>query len=202
VVRHQGLHHIVGLDHTPSADYEEINTMVYTHLRRLRSKPEFQHCLFVVFFESNMSWIETSRMRPLLEHSSLQPVHLHSKDPKEQGRVGIITTNMNKEAYVHTLLDMMVSNTLDYSADLFTQEKDGPESIRAQLEAQMRNFRKCRKPAKFPEFNQPKVAMSGKSSTMKDDLLMSLMFALYFPTELLADSQFVARATSLGFQPT
>lgn len=44
--------------------------------------------------------------------------------------------------------------------------------------------------------------MSGKSSVMQDDLLMSLMFALYFPTELLVDANFEARLKATGFQHT
>lgn len=66
IVRHHGFSHIVGLDHTPSADSEEINSMVYQHLRKLRSRPEFQHCLFVVFIEANMSFVETDRINRLV----------------------------------------------------------------------------------------------------------------------------------------
>lgn len=142
VVRHEGQHFVVGLDHSPSADFTDINNMVYGHLRLLRRKPEFKHSLFVVFIEANMSWLETSRMTELASHESLQPVYMHSKDPKNKGRMGVITTEVNKEAYVHTLQDLLLNKNIRYAENLVTQCKDGEKAIKAQLEAQMRNFRR------------------------------------------------------------
>ena len=108
------------------------------------------------------------------------------------------TTQTNKEAMVFYAQGLTSEGRLCYADRMVHTTKGSAEDIRTQLEIQMRAFKRCERENRCPEFMNTKVTMSGKSGGTKDDLLMSLMIALYFRTETLASSQSVKRARSQG----
>lgn len=63
----------------------------------------------------------------------------------------------------------------------------------------MRMFRKCEKVSAMPEFVDRVVKFSGKTATMKDDLLMALMFTVYFPVRVARNHDIKRRWSRLGF---
>lgn len=203
VVRMDGYTHIVGLDHTPAYDAESVETMIARHLLQLRKTTIYSAALFVVYIEANMSWIEVDRVRRIVEDPLFQPVYVVSMDGDKKGRPGVTTTAVTKEAYVETLQSLMLTKHITYANPFVTQlaPDESPEHIKLVLHQQMRNFRRCEKPAREPQFNDARVSMSGKSASVKDDLLMALMFVLYFPTVLLRNNRYVSYCRDHGCKP-
>lgn len=191
---------ICGMDHSDTMEVQEVNKLIYGHLANLRKIPQFRQAMILVYIEANMSWIEADRVKHVCLQPELQPLHVISHD--KEGRTGVLTTAQNKEAYVFTALDLMRTDRLSYVADhQFTTQAESQADIKEALTIQLRGFKRKREESKRPEFTPARVAMSGKSAHCKDDILMALMFVLYFPSLTLSNRELMAGFKQLGHVP-
>lgn len=184
-----GRHVIIGMDHTSSFSPDDVEFMIYAHLMELRRHPVFGRSLMVVFVEANMSNIEVSRVVDIAHRHPINAVvpclgpHRTVAPGKKIRLPGVITTHTSKAAYVHTLRCALVDNLLCYGEKFVCALKpNAVHEVRETLESQMRTFKINYKMPADPAFQAPKFSMSGKTTVSKDDLLMSLMFCMYYRT--------------------
>ena len=190
---------IVGLDHTDSADPDTIDNMIVQHIYTLRKHPTYRDALFVVFVEANMSNVQANRVRKLVSMSELGPIIVPGYNSKGEECPGVYTTSTNKEAYIFALLNLLQEKQLSVAKDFVSVTSVASlDDIKMDLSGQMRYFRRIEKQNKNPEFIANKVVMTGKSSHHKDDLLMALMFSIYFRTMIRAQHRYQSQLESSG----
>jgi hypothetical protein len=211
-----GKYGIVGLDHSGSGCIEvrvsdacvvvyaetlylqqDINTMIYTHLRTLRRLPDFLCTTFVIYIEANMSWLETDRVAQICSRPELQPVLLESRDPKRQDRIGVITDENTKLGYVSTMRHLLSDKQLSYYQQLHSENT---AEAKATLEDQLRQFRRAIRVPDNPEHAKYQVHYTGKGYSKKDDLVMALMMCCYWSEVTRNDPEFLAKAHQRGWQ--
>ena len=175
IARINGVYAIVGLDHTPSAESAEVEAMVYRHLADIRNNPAYQYAIIVFYVEANMSWIEVDRMRIVADRATIRPIYFAAHNTKD--RLGVVTDEHTKIAYVDTLKRLLCDDRIGYASEFISA--DAKES-QAELERQLRAFRRAVHQPGNVESQKARVYLTGKGSSRKDDLLLSLMMALYF----------------------
>jgi hypothetical protein len=191
-----GHHVIVGLDHSGSADPSEVNNMIYTHVLSLRKHTQFAASTFVIIIEANMSWLETHRVAQLCDRPELQPVMVESRDPTGKGRIGVVTDEANKAAYVQNLRFLMQEKRLSYLEEMIGADVNA--SIR-ELESQLRQFKRAIKIPTLPEHARYAVNYSGKGHSKKDDLALALMIGCYWSLIIRQSPEFNTIARRLGW---
>lgn len=190
---------LVGLDHTDSADPDTIDNMIVQHLFTLRKHPTYANALFVVFVEANMSNVQANRVRKLVTMPTLGPIVVPGYNSKGEQCPGVYTTNTNKEAYIYALLNLLQEKQFIVAKDFVSVTSvTSLEDVKMDLAGQMRYFRRVEKPNKNPEFIVNKVVMTGKSNHRKDDLLMALMFSVYFRTMVRAQNRYQSQLELSG----
>lgn len=194
----ENAHHVIaGLDHSGSANPADVNNMIYTHVMSLRRHPQFAASTFVIIIEANMSWIETHRVAQLCDRPELQPVMIESRDPSGQGRIGVITDEANKVAYVQNLRFLMQDKQLSYNTDLVGTDIDASTH---ELESQLRQFKRAIKVPTLPEHARYTVNYSGKGHAKKDDLALALMIGCYWSLIIRQSPEFINIAHRQGWQ--
>lgn len=188
---------IVGIDRTPSADSDDVNDMLYRHWASIRSDPRYKSSVIVLYVESNMSYIETDRVVRIAQQLTLQPMYITSHDSSGKNRPGVITTEQNKIAYCDTLKRLLTDHRIRYCDRMIGSDT---LSCLHQLEEQMRQFRRAvKEPLQNPEFTNVRVSFTGKGYNKKDDLVMTLMMALYFSFGTRDEPQFTRLCQKNGW---
>lgn len=193
VTRIKGNYTVLGLDRTPSADSRKVEQLVVDHLSRLRRYEPCRGALIVLYVEANMSWIEVDRVRLLAERAVLQPCFIASHNSKP-GKLGVITDESNKAAYVDTLRHLLADDRLSHARH--TQSED-PEACIYALHDQLRRFRRHYVAPREPETQRGRAYMTGKGANRKDDLLLALMMAVYYSLHTRHDPHFKQLYTRL-----
>ena len=176
---------------------QEINRLVYTHLLQLRRQPRFANTTIVVYIEANMSWLETDRVSQLCRRPELAPVILESRDPKGQGRIGVVTDEHTKLAYVSRLRYILGDKHMSYAQQMVSENA---EEAKTALETQLRQFKRAIRVPDNPEHTKYQVHFTGKGYSKKDDLVMALMMACYWSEVTRHDSDFIQQALLRGWQ--
>lgn len=196
-----GAHVIVGMDHTDSYRYEEIELMIRDHLSALRADPRYRHCVIVVFIEANMGFVHVDRIRDVVTGTDVfAPILVPTFDAEGKNRPGVWTTHDRKMGYVLNLRAILAAKLLLYAERLISvTSKPDERAIKCEFENQLRAFRRCEKQSATPEFVEARVEVSGKTSRgSRDDLAMCAMMSIYFHLETLASDSLRRTCRTLG----
>lgn len=164
-------------DRTNSSDSEKVRHMIDEHYGNIRKHRIYTRSYIVVYFESNMSFIDSDRWA---RHLETQPhligrLEFARKDP--MGRVGVWTTHAMKIAFAQELQKTVPTMTI--ATDFLTQS--GDDDILAEMLTQFRQFRRevlaPKGDGMATLFN--KIVITGKSPGKKDDLVMAVCIAIY-----------------------
>lgn len=175
-----GCYVVAGLDHSPSADSLVVRDMIHRHLLGLRdARSPYRDSHLFVFVEANMSWLHADEVRQMLESDSRYgPLRIESSDRSGRQRPGVITTENNKQGFVHCLRHPLMLGHLRHAEYAVSQDIQAARTV---LHDQIRHFRRNVKEAANPEYGQAaRVAYTGKTHTRKDDLVLALMMAMFW----------------------
>jgi hypothetical protein len=174
---------VVGVDTAATDQHEQIEQMLKQHVRSLRGNPKLKHA-YIIFLPENNLGQEAEHARHMLQHERrLYTVH-------EKRKAGVCTTHARKELYALTLLEYINNETIAFAkgtvcANPMMDANTRLRITRKEFQKQMVQFRKIILPSKQP-FKANKVVYSGKAkSGMNDDLVMTLMIAVYWGREFL-----------------
>lgn len=169
---------LLGIDRSSGADHNLIWQMLTNHVMKLREHSKTKQALFLFFIESNMSYIESNRLRELFETPRFQPTYVESRDKSKQMRAGIITSEESKIAMASDLKQVLSDGKLSYWRDMITQ-LDSKDQAKAELESQLIAYRRDARPSPDPARTRPIVTYSGKGAgNARDDQCMALQITL------------------------
>jgi hypothetical protein len=180
VATQMGHYAIIAMDSTPSAQIDDVNSMIYSHIKAIRQHSMYSNSVIVVFIEANMSWLETDRVALICQRPELQPVYIEQTETARGiSKPGVITTEATKVGYVYNTRQLLQGSHLTFATAYIINE-DQDACTKEALLTQLRAFRKCTKGPRDIDFGRSKVSYSGKAYNKKDDLAMCLMMAIYF----------------------
>jgi hypothetical protein len=165
------------MDRTPSADPRDIQNMLTTHLIKLRRNPVYKNCVIRIAIEANYSQIDANRVQQLLTGPQFGDVQWVHKDPTNQNRVGIWTSEENKKAYA---MEMQRAIGHLYIAKEYLSMDESPDKCCIlELYKQLKQFRfELRE--KVGGGGEAKGRLTGKGMGKKDDLAMAMGIWLHF----------------------
>ena len=195
---------LVGLESCSSAVGTDIDAMLYNHVRKLRNHRRYRHARIRLYVENNLSHIEADRVARIFNRPENQPVEIESHDESNQNRPGVPTTDVTKHAYVHLLLQLLKDNRLRVAREFVwtpqpQESPTDPERMLHELRDQLRAFRKNVKNPADMAMGAPRIVLSGKSATKKDDLLLALMIVTYYSELTRQSDEFRARCREHGW---
>ncbi len=176
-------------------DDADITIMIKEHFVRLRRDPLLQNCLFWVFIEANMSYIDADRIVAMLACPNIGAFRAE-RDRKNSARFGVVTTQPIKEAYVRAAQEALVNGTLEIRDSLVGQNAQGD---RQNLFKQLGYFRREIKQANDPIHGHVRTSYTGKMGGKKDDLAMALMINLFWSNYRRTAPSFLSFANEQGF---
>ncbi len=163
------------MDRTGSEDPDVINRMLTTHFLKLRRNLAYQKCVFRIAIEANLSQVDANRIRKLISGHAFGDVQWVYKDPTKDHRVGIWTTNENKNAYkgeIQRNVPMM------HIAEEYVTQSTVEKCCIVELCKQFKNFRTDIK--EKVGGNGVTITVTGKGVGKKDDLVMAVGIWLHF----------------------
>jgi hypothetical protein len=133
-----------------------------------------RNSVIVLMIEANLDMVRVRDMYAAFEQF-YRPgqVYFYSDDPKDRKRPGIWVDAVDKERYVHSTIDYLVTEKLAVS-DPFIGRVDDFVALHNQIVG----FKKKFDPPPN-EFGKPRYTYSGKGSGTKDDRVMSFLQAVY-----------------------
>jgi hypothetical protein len=188
----------VGIDRTDAFDFVAIEKMLYGHFGKLRAHPIYRRCYNMVYFECNMSFVDSGRWARYLERSdSVNNGACEFARFDSIGRVGTWTDNNKKIAFAQEL--QRAVPTMTFASDFITCDQDS-NKLRLQMIEQIRTFRKDIVAPKGDGTTQlfNKIVITGKSPGKKDDLVMALCIAMYHGFLARFDDKFQKRMRERG----
>lgn len=173
--------------------------MLLRHALSLRRHSVYRGAAIVLITESNMSFIQSSHVARLLDIPDIRPLVVVSEDSKGEGRVGVITGQNEKVAYIEAVRFLMQSKRLSWAAD-DQLISDRPVKLREEMCKQMMAYRRERKDPREVGWTDTKVKIFGKSHGMQDDLFIALQMAIYWGRhQMLYNSAFQEHCTRMGW---
>ncbi len=182
VVLHEDKCFIVGLDASPATGPEEIRALLIQHIRGLRGHPRLRNawCIFVP--EANLGQ-EAEHMKHMVKDERLIYV-IHEKK-----KAGVNTTHKRKELYAKTMLEYVATTRIIPRCVCANPKLDANRRLletKAEFKKQLIQFKQLTIPAAQP-FDLPKLIYTGKTKKgMNDDLVMTLMIAVFWGREFLS----------------
>ncbi len=178
-----------------ATDDADITVLIKEHFIRLRRDPWLRNCVFWVFIEANMSYIDADRIVSMLNCPNIGEFRAE-RDRKNSARFGVITTQAVKEAYVRSAQEVLINGTLEVRDSLVGQNTGADAG---NLFKQLSHFRREIKKANDPIHGQVRTAYTGKTGGRKDDLAMALMINLFWSNYRRTDPAFLSYANQRGF---
>ena len=173
---------IVGLDASPATGPEEISALLIQHIRGLRGHPRLRNAYCIFIPEANLGQ-EAEHMKHMVKDERLVYV-IHEKK-----KAGVNTTHKRKELYAQTMLEYIATTRIIPNCVCANPKLDANKRLvetKAEFKKQMIQFKKLTIPAAKP-FDLPKVVYTGKTKKgMNDDMVMTLMIAVFWGREFLA----------------
>jgi hypothetical protein len=172
------------------------------HFTSIRREPLYSKALLTITYESNMGWDRAMAcQRMLVESRMLEPMYVVSRDAKME-RPGVWTDGVSKEQGKTLLVDTLAQRKLRYAANFITTETDEDRkmratkvsykhAIKADLEQQLRSYKKQVKAPADAIFGKTRYTYSGKAPGLRDDLCMALTQQLYIIRLLRSEPTFV-----------
>ena len=174
---------IVGLDSHHTTTHDEVESLMVQHMRSLRGVKELAYAWFIFIPENNLG-IQADHLRHMVRNER------RVFTVREKKKTGVCTTHERKEYYAETLLQFFTEKKLHLSSDLvcanpmLDANKRGVLTL-AEFRKELIQFRRMVIPA-ARAFNLSKIVYTGKAkSGMRDDLVMTLMIALYFGKQFM-----------------
>lgn len=173
---------IVGLDASPATGPEEIRALLIQHIRGLRGHPRLRNawCIFVP--EANLGQ-EAEHMKHMVKDERLMYV-IHEKK-----KAGVNTTHKRKELYAKTMLEYVTTTRIIPRCVCANPKLDANRRLletKAEFKKQLIQFKQLTIPAAQP-FDLPKMIYTGKTKKgMNDDMVMTLMIAVFWGREFLS----------------
>jgi hypothetical protein len=187
---------LMGMDRTSGAEHHVIWNMLEQHLMKLRREPRTANALFMIFIESNMSYVESNRIAELFSQPRFAPVHIESRDKSKQMRAGVITTQESKILMAADLAKVMQHGKLVYWRDFHTQ-LETKDIAKREIEAQLDAYRRDARPSPDPARTAPIVTFSGKGGgNTRDDQCMALQITLHEARKKRENPEFIATCRS------
>lgn len=165
----------------------------------------FPGAVIVVVTEANMSYTGADRIGAFFSQPYMRPSFVLSRDESGRGRPGVWTTDVEKELYCRDMERILATNSLRRAKTLVTIAPDGkdaraPEKQWLKLVQQLGMFRRTVKAPQDDVFQRSRLAFSGKGGGNKDDMVMALMMAAYWTTDVRRDPRFREEARAQGWQ--
>lgn len=191
---------IVGADSCGSHSSVKVTEFLDHFVGSLRTHPLYSSALMIFAIESNLSYLDSDRVRILVTQDKYQPSISIDKDPKKLGRAGVFTTESCKRVWADDLGNLLRTNTLRMAQDRIerfdAESKVDPCST---LVDQLRVYRRELKVPTDPAWSAARVTFTGKQPGVQDDLAVALQLAVTQARIQRADSEFVRLARSQGW---
>jgi hypothetical protein len=129
---------LIGADATPSARSTEVTTMICRHFENLEQDPVYRNATVFVYIESNSSYITADAiMEMIVARGTESPLKFFvvCRDHMMQGRAGVRTDDIVKEAYVNQLKIFISSGQLKIAQNFITTTPGIFTKIEKQLKA-------------------------------------------------------------------
>jgi len=171
---------IVGMDSAPVKGHEAIEKLLKAHVEALKRKPQFKESWFVFIPENNLGH-EADHMAYML-----RPYRRIYTLTEKGGIIGVNTTAVRKELYSMETVKYLCQESIRFWDQMVVANPGGganeKERVMEDFKEQLLSFKRV---IVHPErgFSLPKIHYSGKSKGGRDDLVMSLMIAIYWTTE-------------------
>lgn len=159
---------------------------IKTHLENLRKETIYKESIIYVYIEGNLNWLSANEVGGIIRNHD-DKVEIVSRDPTNAGRIGVYTGEVEKQNYAEILLEVLEKNQLVW-ADRLTGQNIKRDC--AMLDRQLRMFRHIIEAPTNLSFGKTKSTYTGKSSTEKDDLVLTTQINLLNTKLTRLDPQF------------
>ena len=171
---------IVGLDSAPVKGHEQIEALLKSHIEGIRRQKKLKES-WIIFIPENNLGHEADHMSFML-----RPYRRVYTLTEKGGIIGVNTTATRKELYSMECVKYLCQESVKFWKNLIVANPNGgsneKERVLEDFKDQLLSFKRI---IVAPQrgFGLPKIHYSGKSSGGRDDLVMSLMIAIYWTTE-------------------
>ena len=183
VVLYEECAYVVGIDTAPTDRHEHIEQLLLQHIRSLRGNRQLREAHFIFLPENNLGQ-EAEHMRHMVRSEHLLFT------VREKKKAGVCTTHDRKEMMVASLLDYFNGKRLHITSGCVCANPKMDANTRlAQtkdtMKKQLIQFRKMVIPGSQPYKNSKYVFTGKAKSGMQDDLVMTLMIAIWWGQQFL-----------------
>lgn len=174
---------VVGIDTAPTDKHDQIEQMLKQHVRSIRANPMLRESHIIFIPENNLGQEAEHARHMLRKEKRLYTVH-------EKRKAGVCTTHARKEIYAITLLTYFNNGTIRLLTDTVCANPMMDANTRLvhtkkEFQKQLVQFRKIILPGTQP-FKNAKFVFTGKAKRgMNDDLVMTLMIAIFWGREFI-----------------
>lgn len=173
--------------------------MLTSHMKRYSTVHNYHanNPIKFIYIETNNDPLASDYVTGEMYKLDKVNTRVESRDPRDQGRVGIWTSPDAKRIYHDLILYIMSTDSLRIAEDVISVNK---EARLSELFSQIKNFRRIEEPeSENPAFQDKiKVRFSGKGGGLKDDLLLALMISLRWLVEKRTEEKFVKEMNLKG----
>lgn len=173
---------------------------VERHVEFVRKRLGLYAAALHVIMEANGDWIRVRQLEMFMADDKFTRRFGRALFAKtlvhNQYSPGVLTTNKSKELYVSSLDELLQYKSLSLLDVFFTTQKEvdgrsGRDVMVSKLVYQLNNFKRyIKRPSEAAPEREATVHFHGKASGNKDDLMMALLFGIYYGHKLEVDQRF------------
>ncbi|MBX9637236.1 MAG: hypothetical protein K2Q45_06765 [Nitrosomonas sp.] len=165
---------IIGMDAEPVRDDKEEYMLLQRHYRKLRENKMFREAKKIFIPENNLG-LEAAHLDTMV--ADLNDVETFWQKPNKPG---VNKDGKATRGYQFNLSLLLAEKGLRFDRDLFTVTREKtPQCMKDQLADQMYRFHWEKKKA-ADSLGKDRYALTGKSGSLQDDLLITLAMVIYW----------------------
>ena len=178
---------MVGIDALSSHKSIEVETIIRSHLKALRTHSRYKKSHIIFIPESNMSFIMTDHWSTIASEPQYAPVLIDSRDTKAYQRPGITTTHELKELYSETFAHLLKTDTIHFSTEMVGEniERDCKTLLQ-----QCRVYRREFKEAPTVHTERKEVITGKGAKGQKDDLCICAQISITVSQMIVRDPKY------------
>lgn len=195
---------ILAMDSLPllEANPMIVPACVEKHAHFVRQKLRLYRAALHVIMEANGDWIRVGQLKQFMDDQNFTrrfgKALFAETQVRDQYLPGVLTTEKTKELYVSGMDELLQYKSLSVLDGFFTIQKpvdgrDGRDVMLSKLVFQLNNFKRhLKRPTEAAPEREAKVRFHGKANGNKDDLLMALLFGIYYGHKLEREDQYLS----------
>jgi len=115
---------ILGIDKLSATDMDQVSAFLDYFVSSVRKMEKCKGAVFCYVIEANCTYLHASEVGKMLTRSEYQPARTIDKDPKNLGRIGVFTTETEKDVFAADLFGVLKDKAL-----VFCEEKVKPYEL-------------------------------------------------------------------------